>query len=170
MDEAPKWFAFIFAFTCTVFAAHLGYSAWEARAAERWPSTPGIIRDTHVGPEQQCHDEGGGDITGDTRCERVYVGRVRYDYHVGGERYLGTRIALAETASETVEDARQLVARYRPGASVTVRYDPESPGDAVLELRPVNETLLLAFALGAFVFTIATISLFVAGRRDWRSA
>jgi hypothetical protein len=59
------------------------------------------------------------------------VAALTYEYTVGGHRYTGGRLDYAGGGGG--RDAGRVLARYRPGAAVTVRYDPRRPERAVLE-------------------------------------
>jgi hypothetical protein len=89
MGDVAKWFAFIFAFTFTVFAGLSGVGLWKAHDAARWPSTTGVILENRVDRVRECHDEGGGELIGDSKCEWKFYGRVAYEYRVGAEVHRG---------------------------------------------------------------------------------
>ena len=62
--------------------------------------------------------------------------------------------------------AREHIARYPVGATVPVRYDPDNPDQAVLEIGQVGVTrkifagaIFAAFGVAAVVFTIWSATL-----------
>jgi hypothetical protein len=125
----------------------------KASAMQTWPSAPGSI----VESELRSRRRG---------SRRIYYPHIVYQYNVMGQTYTGKRISPGPESGSS--RARELVAKYPPGAPVTVYYDPQNPSDAALEIdisrtMPrlwfslvfANLTLCLCLALPllAFVFT-----------------
>jgi uncharacterized protein DUF3592 len=84
---------------------------------------------------------------------------VSYRYEVDGVAYVGDQIHPGGFRSRTYEESSLAFHKYRPGASVTVYYDPRAPGRAALETDatwPVFVALGtgLAFLYVAFRFAI----------------
>jgi hypothetical protein len=95
----------------------------EAQAAKNWQSVGGKIIRSEIRTVRKRDLE-----------ERETVRSapaIAYEYNVGGKRYKGERISLAETLPESEIEA--ILARYPLGAQVTVYYDPADPRRAVLE-------------------------------------
>ncbi len=125
----------------------------KASAMQTWPSAPGNI----VESELRSRKRG---------SRRIYYPHIVYQYNVMGQTYTGKRISPGTDSGSS--RARELVAKYPPGAPVRVYYDPQNPSDAALEIdlsktMPrlwfslvfANLTLCLCLALPllAFVFT-----------------
>jgi hypothetical protein len=86
-----------------------------------WPTVPGRIDASEVVDKLTY------------RSGRFWALDLRYAYRVGGVDYPGTRLAFAPRwiGSQYTVDA--LARRYAAGTTVEVRYDPDQPGEAVLE-------------------------------------
>ncbi len=83
---------------------------------------------------------------------------MRYSYEVAGQKYESERVSLASSKSKQSR-AEKTVSEYPTGMAVTVHYDPEKPGDALLAIGPSHETAPLAavggvlLVLSGFLFT-----------------
>jgi hypothetical protein len=125
----------------------------KASTMQTWPSAPGSI----VESELRSRRRG---------SRRIYYPHIVYQYNVMGQTHTGKRISPGPESGSS--RARELLAKYPPGAPVTVYYDPQNPSDAALErdiskimphlwlsLIAANLTLCLCLALPllAFVFT-----------------
>ncbi len=125
----------------------------KASAMQTWPSAPGNIVESELRSRRRGN-------------RRIYYPHIVYQYNVMGQTYTGKRISPGPVSGSS--RARELVAKYSPGAPVTVYYDPQNPSDAALEtdlsrtmprlwfsLVFANLTLCLCLALPllAFVFT-----------------
>lgn len=95
----------------------------EAQAAKNWQSTSGKI----IRSEIRTIRKRGLEERETVRSAPA----IAYEYNVGGKRYKGERISLAENLPESEIEAT--LARYPLGAQVTVYYDPANPQQAVLE-------------------------------------
>lgn len=97
---------------------------WRSRRACAWPSADGeIVRSDLI--------EHRGDDWGDAPS---YAADVAYVYHVDGTRYEATRIAFGYDSMRLPETVAAFkLRRYPLGARVRVFYNPQAPGDAVLE-------------------------------------
>jgi hypothetical protein len=112
-----------------------------AELAMRWPMTDGTVISTEVIKRvSRSQDE-----------FDTFVPRVRYEYVANGVRCGGEiiRIGLDETGYISEKQACEHVARYSAGATVSVRYDPETPKRAVLETGYVGVTSRI---LAGFIF------------------
>ena len=111
-----------------------------ARGMAAWPSVRGRVTGGAV-VANSTFDDG----------SPAYYPVISYQYEVAGKEYQGKRRTLVNVGVGGVlrGAAQQVVARYPVGSEVTVFYDPEDPGEAVLErTSPVAGPILL-FALGA---------------------
>jgi hypothetical protein len=124
------------------------------RAAASWPTTAGKIVSARVVEEREERDsderrDGEGD------ADIFYRPDIRFSYRIGGNDYTtdtwkpGASVGYGDPAP-----AEATVARYKPGQTVTVHYDPTHPDTAVLE--PAN-------AQGAGVVLTAGIVFGLAG-------
>jgi hypothetical protein len=92
----------------------------KASAMQTWPSAPGSI------------------VESELRSRHIYYPHIVYQYNVMGQTYTGKRISPGPESGSS--RARELVAKYPPGAPVTVYYDPQNPSDAALE-RDFSKTM-----------------------------
>ena len=126
--------------------ASVGYGAWEwhrrvqlAEAAKHWT----VVRGEILSAEVIVHEDSDGD---------QYEARVRYAYSVGGRRLTGDRIqagAKIKSFNETL--VRSIVAPYRAGDRVLVRFDPANPERAVLEAAPSVTGIKAWLIFGGFL-------------------
>jgi hypothetical protein len=95
-------------------------------ASESWPTTPGVVATSEI----EVEHTGSGSSSGSGKS---YHARVHYEYGVGGESFSAKRVSFGEFGTGDGDHASEVLARYPAGAKVAVHYDPEDPGDAVLE-------------------------------------
>jgi hypothetical protein len=81
---------------------------------------------------------------------------VEYDFAVNGQAFKGRRINYEITASPTREAAQKEVDRFPIGRQVTVFYNPEKPGEAVLEKKVVTSKLGLILGSVFMALTLCT--------------
>jgi hypothetical protein len=70
---------------------------------------------------------------------RQYEPRILYGYSVDGRWMEGRHLRVGGPARRYLNrrgQAEAMIAPYRPGAAVTVHYDPQRPDRSVLEMRP----------------------------------
>jgi cytochrome c-type biogenesis protein CcmH/NrfF len=93
-----------------------------ATASTRWRATDGRVLSSGVNSHYGMHHT------------MTFEPQVVYEYQSGGQLYHGERVSFGVTAGTSSPDwADRVVARYPPGSSVQVFYDPASPSEAVLE-------------------------------------
>jgi hypothetical protein len=116
-----------------------------ALRARRWPSAAGRILSSRVARIEVSVRTSSG--ISRARTAQRWIPEVEFAYAVGPQNLVGRQVGLgAPTASEGPEDPAALVARYPVGADVAVRYDPDRPDDAALEVALDAGTLTLAVA------------------------
>jgi hypothetical protein len=113
----------------------------KARASETWPTTIGKVVSSEVLVEENRDGEG----------STWYNPVVAYSYSVAGRAFEGSRIRFANMRRGSRRKADEIAGRYRVGTPVTIRYNPEKPGEAVLETQKPGP-LYLVLALGGLVF------------------
>ena len=96
-------------------------SSQTARSSNNWPSVVGEIVSSFIGEQQ-------------TRDHVFHEPIITYSYNVGGRDYQAKRVVIGQWAhAGNLAWTEQKVQKYRPGKSVTVYYNPNSPEMAVLE-------------------------------------
>lgn len=124
-----------------------------AGASLRWPTASGRVTRCAV-IEEIIEDKGSDDDKSrTTRFQHRYQVDLRYAYKVGKRDFIGTEVNWGGTMiSGLREVAEEAAAKYHPGQNVKVYYDPERPGDAVLE--PASREGALGPLIGAAVCAI----------------
>jgi hypothetical protein len=129
-----------------------------AAAAVQWPVAEGVVLAADVIKRTSKSDDEFDS----------YIPRVRYAYTANGVGYEGDviRIGLEDIGYFKETQARDHMARYPVGAATAVRYDPQNPRSAVLEIGQVGAgrylfagVLLAGVGLGAVVFAIWSATL-----------
>jgi hypothetical protein len=114
----------------------------KADASQSWPSTTGHIEVSRV----QFKDSHGAEINTYTS----YLPVVEYTYAVMGTQYRGKRIGFSMDITVTRSQAVKVIARYPAGTEAAVYYDPQNPGEAVLEQKMGN-TFVTLVMIGIFL-------------------
>lgn len=119
----PLWLGLVF-FIIGLFIFPMAlHTILKERLNGSWPTTSGRVTQSSV-------TEGWNERQGGTR----YEPQVAYEYQVDGKTYKTGRISARRIPGYQVsEDAEEVAAKYRVGASPAVHYDPRDPAIAVLE-------------------------------------
>ncbi len=91
-----------------------------ASVSKNWPAVPGTITVSQVAISTD--DDG-----------TTYSADVQFKYVVNDRWYTADTVNFGEYGSGNRSRAEKIVARYPPGSQVTVYYNPDNPGTAVLE-------------------------------------
>ena len=97
------------------------YQRRRVRASQGWPSTLGKIVSSKL--VEGSSSEGG----------RTISAEVVYSYTVAGQEFRSDHRSFGGAGSGSLAGENAIIARYPAGSSVTVYYNPVTPGDAVLE-------------------------------------
>lgn len=129
-----------------------------AAAAAQWPTTKGTVISSDV-------------VKRVSRSEQefdYFVPQIRYEYVANGIRRHGDviRIGLDDMGYPEERKAREHIALYPVGTTIPVRYDPQDPEHAVLEIGQVAVTrkilagvIFAGIGIAAIVFAIWSASL-----------
>ena len=146
LADKPGWavVAFFLSFPGIILVAYLA-KVFEIGAASSWTETTGRITQSGLAREIRESNE---------MERKVTVPKIEYEYQVGAQTMVGTRVNFAEIL-EGVQ-AKEARARFELGATVPVYYNPANPSEAVLEreLPPVVHA-----ALGVVAVMVAIIGL-----------
>jgi len=129
-------------------------------AARSWRDAPGKVVATDV--EQRGTSTGAGG-------NAYYVPLIRYTYVVNGREREGARLRFGMTTARTRGGAGKMLAPYKVGAAVQVRYDPDDPDHSVLEPGKAGSNLLVA-AVALFLLMLAGLAIVVLAVRGVFSA
>jgi len=81
---------------------------------------------------------------------------VEYEYTIGGERYLGTRVKRVDGPTSHVKRAEEVTEKYPLGAEISCWVDPEEPERAAdLDYRSMRDHAALYFGKGNLEFWLA---------------
>jgi hypothetical protein len=114
----------------------------QARASLRWPTVAGTITTADV-IEEAIEDKRNDDKSFIRKTYRYQVD-LRYAYQLGKRDFVGTAANWGGTAIYGLREmAEKAASRYSVGQPVTVYYDPDQPGNAVLEPESREGSLAL---------------------------
>ena len=103
-----------------------------ASTSARWPTAAGIVTNSGV-IEEAIEDKRNDDKSFIHKTYRYQVD-LRYAYQIGKRDFVGTSASWGWTAVYGLRElAEKAASQYRQGQPVTVYYDPEQPGNAVLD-------------------------------------
>jgi hypothetical protein len=103
-----------------------------AAASARWPTAAGTITASNV-IEEEIEDKSNDNKALIRKIHRFQVD-LRYAYQVGKRDFVGTSANWGWTAIYGLRElAEKAASQYQKGQPVTVYYDPDRPGHAVLE-------------------------------------
>jgi hypothetical protein len=138
-----------------VLAVHLHVVASHA---EEWTSTAGVVIASYV----RKTGAGNAGEAGDTDSHSPVV---KYEYRVGSDPYAGSRIGFGEFFSNWYSSKNRIRA-FPKGSNVTVYFDPQDPGNAVLDrtypsvaIAMLAGIALLCFAGAVFLPKLAQMAL-----------
>lgn len=116
----------------------------KAAKSAAWPTASGTVLSSSIIEKSSMDDDGASSSS--------YEPRVVYQYSIMGTAYEGKRISFGANQFDR-RMAEKISAAYPAGAQVTVHYNPEKPGEGVLETK----------ARGGMLFTVLGIILLVIG-------
>jgi hypothetical protein len=137
--------------------ALFGYGVWrQATMAARWPAVRGTIK---LSGTEQYYE---ASEPGERRGTEMFGKRVTYTYRYQNISYTNecARVA-AGTQSGSDKMLKKLMARYRDGATVEVRVNPDNPAEATID---VNGAGRIAWLLWGIAAIFAALAIFVATR------
>ena len=111
----------------TVFAMSFSYNTTRlAKAVQNWPSVDGVVIKSEV---VELHSD---DNT-------TYKPKLTYQYQVGNKTYTNDRLEIVNIGYSFKSDAETLIKAHPVDSKVTVYYDPEEPGESLLD-KSYNNT------------------------------
>jgi hypothetical protein len=97
----------------------------QAQASMSWPITQGTI-------EQSIVKAGSSSVrTGSLRT--TFRAKVDYRFTVGAVSFLGHRVTFGDFGSSDRSHPDDIAAKYPPGSSVVIHYDPDDPEESVID-------------------------------------
>jgi hypothetical protein len=144
----PLCFGGLFALAGTILLFFAFRARQKSSASMAWPSTAGQISAATVRKNSSIDEDGHVNIS--------YTPIVEYDYWINGQAYKGRRVNFGITASPKKEAAQNEVDRFTVGRQVAVFYNPEKPGEAVLEKKVVTSKVGLIIGGVFLALTLCT--------------
>ena len=121
----------------------------KSKASQQWPSVMGQIVERKVRVDTS-YDEDGISTTS-------YLPEITYSYTVAGIEYQAHRVAFGSTPSfNSNKKAEEFLTPYLEGAAVKVFYNPEKPGETVLNQTMRNMTAGLVVGI---IFVVVMLCL-----------
>lgn len=101
-------------------------SSAQAQASQTWPSVMGTVASSSVDVRTTSDSDGG--------TNTAYYPVVTYQYEVLGHKYSSDRVSFGfRVGSGNRAQAQAVADRYIAGNQIRVYYNPNNPGEAVLE-------------------------------------
>lgn len=139
-------------------------SIWECR---NWPTVPGIIMSSKVVKTDRLETNTLPNRKGMV-SRIVYLPTVAYNYTVEGRKYHSNKVFLWMDAEDfhKPKNAKKIVDRYPVGKEVTVYYNPENIGEAILETK-IKFTHTVFPGIGVLFVVLGVWALFgKSGKRE----
>ena len=121
-----------------------------AQASTGWPSASGKVIKSSV-----------------EREESSYQAEILYEFTVSGTTYNGNRVAYGDYGSNRPTHARRIVNRYPKGKKVTVYYQPDDPGECLLEPGLKLQAFLMP-AMGLISLLVGGVAAGIAVSNAWK--
>lgn len=123
----------------------------KASISRSWPATTGKILAAGIEPRTGR--------SGSSGYSTSYYPVVQYEYTVNGQRFLGNRITFGgDVGYGWTGMAQRQIASYVPDSSVAVFYDPNEPGNAVLE-RTAGTSGKIYWLVAILIFVILGVTM-----------
>jgi hypothetical protein len=108
----------------------------KAKLAESWPTTPGVIHSCELRQHSSTDNDGMTTVT--------YEPVIQFSYRFMGVSYTGSQYRMGSRGvSFSRKKAETIASRYPDNSQVAVRYNPDNPAEAVLELGSASGPLLM---------------------------
>jgi len=125
----------------------------KAEESQSWSSASGRITESFVRSEESWDSDG--------YTTTSYYPEVRYTYEFLGTEYIGHQIAFGgSVGNSNYKKAEEILAQYPVGKNVVIYYDPNNPGDAVLERRIGGKIMLI---IGVIFSLVALCTICISG-------
>ncbi|MBI5845358.1 MAG: DUF3592 domain-containing protein [Deltaproteobacteria bacterium] len=118
----------------------------EAKRSLSWPIAKGVVKESKMLTKR--HSKG----------RMGYCASVVYGYSVDGAALTGDRLGFDRDWKNNPQKPLETLKKYPPGAEIKVHYDPDQPGQSVLE--PGATT-------GSWLFFIIGFAFLVSGAIDY---
>jgi len=143
-----------FFFICVGVGAFVIYSGIKdiihTKVSLDWPHTSGKIVSSSVEASQGS--------TGTGRS--AWHADIEYEYTVNSQSFINYRVSFGDYGSSDKSHAQGMVSRYPVGITVAVYYQPDDPGESILEPAGTKTGIMLKLVVGSvFLFLGVFIAL-----------
>jgi len=116
--------------------------------ATAWPTSEGTV--TYSGASRGCSNSAS------------FWPKVRYQYSVAGQPYIGERLVFGNIGCGAKDDAESIVQKFPVHSNVIVHFNPQDPGDSVLPVgRVLDETWLGIYTLAGIFAALSLFGVFI---------
>jgi hypothetical protein len=123
----------------------------KSKVSATWPTTTGKILTTDIVAHHSSGSSGHGSGT-----RSSYEPVVKYSYSVDGKDFENTRIGFVESAGSK-GSAEKRVESFTSKQELVVHYNPDSPNEAVLDIKATGSGML--FGIGIILAILGIIAL-----------
>lgn len=130
--------------------------ARRSRASRQWPSASGVVVSSKILKEVSSS-------TSNTRravTDHQYKPEVAFEYTVHGVQYLSNKVTFVDYSTNSPRYATRVTEKYPEGKVVAVFYDPDDPGNGVLETS-AGTAVWLFFLGGLFFVAVSGLFLYI---------
>jgi len=121
---------------------------YESMASLSWPTCEGIVTHSEIEP-----------LGRGVKSGRSFMGAIRYDYTIEGEKYTGDRYRIGYLGVPDRGWARKIVDAHPVGTVVKVYYSPSSPAASVL-VPGANWNVYVTLVVGIAMFLVCAYFVF----------
>ncbi len=132
------------------FLVRWGRAGARAVAGATWPIALATVVYSEVAAEEQ-KGANGGPVTA------RYVPVIAYEYAVDGTAYQAARLRFGDASKAKLADAEKVVEHFPVGAGIEIRYNPQDPQDATIEVDPDRLELRLIGGIALAVLAAAAL-------------
>jgi hypothetical protein len=145
-----------FAVIAVFLALRARSSQQQVKAARAWPTTTGRVLSAEVVAHRSR--------TGRSGYSTSYYPAVAYEYVVNGQRYMNNVVNPGQAVGIGLRGVvEKKVARYPVGNAVQVYYNPQNPGESVLETSASGANRVLWFVVALIVVMLICTLTFIFG-------
>lgn len=143
-----------------ILAGGIGLLAWgmtryfDAAASSDWPTVPGKVLSSEVKVSRTKTK---------SKNKTTFGANIRYQFQVNNQDFEGTQVSFGDYSTNDRSHADAIVKRYAVGSVVTVYYNPDEPGNCVLE-PGINWVVYLLPIMGGVFVIIGLVLIFVLSR------
>lgn len=143
-----------------LLAGGIGLLVWgvlrylDAAASSDWPTVPGKVFSSEVKVSR---------TKSKNKIKTTFGANIRYQFQVNNQDFEGTQVSFGDYSTNDRSHAEAIVKRYAVGSVVTVYYNPDEPGNCVLE-SGTNLVVYVFPVIGGVFAIIGLVLIFALSR------